>query len=169
MGTSPKTLGRFASEIEEKQLEWLVPDYFGRGELVQWDGAAGVAKSFLICQMGADLTRGTMPAASGSRAWQKSNIHQSKWSVRDDLAANLEDIERVARLSAIRVVAFGAQPIEHDQSWLEACLEAFEQPSDCGADERLWCLGINKTGQPLHPMARGKMRVPDDTPLAVWR
>jgi hypothetical protein len=30
-------------------------------------------------------------------------------------------------------------------------------------------VGINKTGQPLHPMARGKMRVPDDTPLAVWR
>jgi hypothetical protein len=101
--------------------------------------------------------------------WADWESQGPEWSIRDDLAANLEDIERVARVSAIRIVAFGAQPIEHDQFWLEQCLEAFEQPSECGADERLWCLGVNKYGQPLHPMARGKMRVRDDAPLVVWR
>ena len=91
-----------------------------------------------------------------------------EWSIRDDLAANLEDIERVARMASIRVVAFGAQPIERDQHWLEQCLEAFEQPTDVGGDERLFCLGTNKNGQPLHPMARGKLRVPDSIQPLLW-
>jgi hypothetical protein len=89
---------------------------------------------------------------------------------RDDLGANLADIERVARLSSIRIAAFGAAPIEHDQPWLEQCLEAFGQPADDpDGDEILYCLGRNKTGQPLHPLARGKLRVPDDTRPRPWR
>lgn len=92
------------------------------------------------------------------------------WSARDDLHHNLEWIEKAGRAAHLRMVAFGAQPVDRDEPWLEQCLEAFGQPSDhAGADERLYCLGCNKTGQPLHPMARGKWRVPDGTLPTLWR
>jgi hypothetical protein len=91
-----------------------------------------------------------------------------EWSVRDDLAANLEDIERVARLASLRIVAFGAEPIRRDPAWLEQCLEAFQQPADRGGDERLFCLSMTKHGQPLHPLARGKHRVADTAPPFLW-
>lgn len=102
--------------------------------------------------------------------WADWESNGPAWSIRDDLAVNLEDIERVARIASLRIVAFGAQPIERDQMWMEQCLEAFEQPSELiDADEKLYCLGTSKNGQPLHPMARGKMRVADSVKPQVWR
>lgn len=100
--------------------------------------------------------------------WANWQAHGPAWDVRDDLQANLADIERIARTASLRVVAFGAAPVYHDEPWLEQCLEAFGQPSDIGADERLYCLGVNLAGQPLHPMARGKMRVPDSALPIEW-
>lgn len=101
--------------------------------------------------------------------WANWQAHGPAWDVRDDRLANLRDIERVARLSTLRMVAFGAAPVYHDEPWLEQCLEAFGQPADVeGADEQFYCLGVNSTGQPLHPMARGKMRIPDGQQPIVW-
>ena len=102
-------------------------------------------------------------------SWANWQNHGPAWDVRDDLQANLSDIENAAREAAIRFVAFGASPIYHDEIWLEQCLEAFGQPADNdGADERFYCLGTNSLKQPLHPMARGKMRVPDSRRPIVW-
>jgi hypothetical protein len=93
---------------------------------------------------------------------------------RDDMQANLRDIEDVARKSCLRMAAFGAAPTECDDSWLEQFLEAFQQAFDYPDggwvyDEGLYCLGTSNFGQPLHPMARGKCRVPDDTRPVLWR
>jgi len=91
------------------------------------------------------------------------------WEARDNLAANLHHIETVARHATLRVLAFGAAPISHDAGWLEQCIEAFSQPSNIDSDNCLWCLGVNQTGQPLHPMARGKWRVPDSQQPLLWK
>ena len=102
--------------------------------------------------------------------WANWEARGPDWYARDALLANLGDIERVGRLSSLRIVAFGAAPVERDEVWLEQCLEAFGQSADIdGADEQFYCLGVNQSGQPLHPLARGKMRVPDDFKLVPWR
>lgn len=91
------------------------------------------------------------------------------WAARDDLAANLTDIERVGREASLRVVAFGAAAAARCPDWLEAALEAFRQlPDDNSVDERLFCLGVNQTGWPKHPLARGVHRVPDGVEPIVW-
>ena len=113
--------------------------------------------------------------------WKRANweFNGPDWYARDDMLANLSDIEKAGRMSALRVVAFGAQPAEHDQVWLEECLERFGQPFNLAEgkrpatvaydDQNFWCLGTNKNGQPLHPMTRGKMRVLDDAKPTIWR
>jgi hypothetical protein len=101
--------------------------------------------------------------------WANWQAHGPAWDVRDDLQANLGDIEAAARAAVIRFVAFGAAPVYHDEVWLEQCLEAFGQPADrADADEQFYCLGVNNAWQPLHPMARGKMRIPDDRKPIPW-
>jgi hypothetical protein len=101
--------------------------------------------------------------------WADWENNGPDWYARDDLGFNLDDIERVGRMAALRVVAFGAQASIRGGLWLEECLEAFGQPpDDPGADSRLYCLGRTKNNQPLHPLARGKWRVMDGTQPSLW-
>lgn len=100
--------------------------------------------------------------------WADWEAHGPAWDVRDALIANITRVEYVARMSTIRVVGFGAEAVKRGEPLLELTLEAFEQPSDIGADDRLYCLGVNATGQPLHPLARGRMRVPNERQPTLW-
>jgi hypothetical protein len=101
--------------------------------------------------------------------WSHWDKNGPDWYARDALQENLTEIDRVSRIISLRVVAFGMQPVKRDGGWLEQCLEAFGQPSSLSdVDERFYCLGTNKDGQPLHPLARGKLRVSDDTKPIVW-
>ena len=107
-----------------------------------------------------------------ARMWQWAAWDQNgpDWLARDDQQANLSDIERVGRLADIRVLAFGAEAAKRAQPWLEQCIEAFTQPADNPeGDERLWCLGKSISGQPLHPMARGKNRIPRTALPILWK
>lgn len=110
------------------------------------------------------------PAEMWARAdWDNNG---PDWYARDDMQANLQDIGCISRTptTSIRIVAFGAQPVLKDQAWLEQCLEQFHQPSEpCGVVDPLYCLGTTKNGQPLHPMARGKWRVPSNQQPVEWR
>lgn len=90
------------------------------------------------------------------------------WAARDDLAANLDDIERVGRLAALRVVAFGAEPVVRCPEWRSQCIEAFGQPSDIDGSETLHCIGETQSWEPKHPLARGKHRVPGSAWPVVW-
>lgn len=104
------------------------------------------------------------------RMWEWADWeNRLDWDAGRDCDANLEDIERVARLASIRIVAFGAQPILKCGDWLDQCLEAFGQPpDDPSADRGLYSLGESLSGAPLHPMARGKHRVPDNAQPKPW-
>lgn len=111
-------------------------------------------------------------ASDPAEMWNRANWEANgpDWYARDDMAANLRDIEAAGRMAALRVVAFGSQPIERGQVWLDQCLEAFQQPPDNSDNSTaLWCLGVNQSGQPTHPMARGTHRVPDDQKPVPWR
>jgi len=100
--------------------------------------------------------------------WSQWEENGPDYHARDVIARNRDDIERVGREAFMRMVAFGVDPANVDPSWLDHCLEAFGQPSDQDYDENFYCLGTSKSGQPLHPLARGRQRVPDDMKPILW-
>jgi hypothetical protein len=101
--------------------------------------------------------------------WADWENNGPDWWARDMLGHNLGVLDEIGRQASLRMVAFGAEPIKRDEVWLEECLEQFDQPSSVGAGEALHCLGVTQAGQPLHPMARGKWRVPDGQRPVLWR
>jgi hypothetical protein len=74
---------------------------------------------------------------------------------------NVDHIARIAEGAALRVVAFGAEAGARHPDVTRAALEAFRDGAVC--------LGTNAAGWPLHPMARGRMRVPDNAASKFWR
>ena len=109
----------------------------------------------------------SMPQIALERA--NYEAHGPDWYARDCLMMNEIVLEEVGRVAELRMVAFGTQPI-HDQAWMEQCIEAFDQPpTSPTAENRLCCLGTTKSGMPLHPLARGRHRVPDSREPLLWR
>lgn len=87
--------------------------------------------------------------ATGNAIWQaiNDNIHRVR----------LESFDA----SAI-VLAWGADPLGEDR-------EARRILDGLSTRVPHYCLGTTKSGAPLHPMARGKHRVPDDAQPVLWR
>ena len=63
---------------------------------------------------------------------------------------------------AVIVAAWGAHGGLHDRDRAVTTLM-----SSYGT--ALWCLGLTKGGFPVHPLARGKARIPDDAQLIPYR
>lgn len=76
------------------------------------------------------------------------------------IATNLRRIHAASNEAALRVVGFGAEAPQRAPEHLTRALEAF----GAGA----MCLGTNANGWPLHPMARGKSRVPSYAKPTIW-
>lgn len=74
--------------------------------------------------------------------------------------ANLDALAMIGAQADRRIVAFGAAGRGQSRFVAEA-LEAFGGP--------LECLGTTADGYPLHPLARGKLAVRNDTVLRHWR
>ena len=107
-------------------------------------------------------------------AWRRWEDNGPDWYARDDLNSNISAIEEIGRRSSLRVVAFGAEPLVKDFNWVQECLEAFTQPFDYPDsgweyDELAMCIGVTNNGSPIHPLARGKWRVPNDARPVPWQ
>lgn len=79
-------------------------------------------------------------------------------------AANLDALAMIGAQADVLVVAFGAAPGRSYRPAVERALDAFRM----GSDKPLMCLGTTADGWPLHPLARGKLAVRNDTPLREW-
>jgi hypothetical protein len=136
-------------------------------------------------------------SSNPAEAFELASGFEGRGFCQPELSKNLRDIERVGREASIRIVAFGSEIARRDEAWLEQCLERFCQPPNCNqcggrggilaglavgdgpaaqvdcrfcrkAREGLFALGVSKSGYPLHPLARGRMRIPDDRKPVLW-
>ena|ERR1700734_3855993 len=99
-----------------------------------------------------------------ARRWADWPATQA-WDVRDTLWENEAIIVRETKRAALVVACWGA--IMRDDLYAE---HVIEQVMD---GEEPWpsihVFGLTKNGSPIHPMARGKHRVPGDRTPIVWR
>jgi hypothetical protein len=89
----------------------------------------------------------------------------SVWSVRDAIHQNVEIIAREAKRAGLVVACWGA--IMLDEIFMEHVVE--EIMTGEGPWPSIHVFGLTKSGAPIHLMARGKHRVPDDRMPVVWR
>jgi hypothetical protein len=119
------------------------------------------------------MAAGSSSTSIPSARWQWAARRHDDEEIRDDLDQNLADIKEAARVASRRIVAFGAEPLRRDPAHRAECLKAFEHapmlaPTSFGANRQLYCLGVSGCGSPLHPMARGRWRVPDAAQPRLW-
>lgn len=97
------------------------------------------------------------------RRWADWESAGPDWYVRDQIHfVNQPVIEQQAEAADLVVAAWGAA--EWASAWAQHVIDELLFPC-----KPIYCLGTTKHGAPLHPMARGKNRVPDDRWPRVWR
>lgn len=84
------------------------------------------------------------------------------------LLANLETIREAVVEAGSVLLAWGALASKTipSRQWFERVEEVVRASLPTGG--RLLCLGRTASGAPLHPMARGKLKVPKDALLLPW-
>lgn len=92
------------------------------------------------------------PDPAECRRWADWEDAGPDWYARDDLQHNVSVVEKEAAEAALVVACWGA--IARDTDWIDHVLDAVGKP--------VHCLGLTMSGAPIHPMARGRNRVPDD-------
>jgi hypothetical protein len=100
-----------------------------------------------------------------AQKWADSEKNGPDWFARDDLMHNLEIVSREAKGSALVVACWSA--IANDENWIDRVTEEIVQGIEPWPDIHVF--GLTKSGAPIHPMARGKHRVSDDTMPILWR
>lgn len=86
------------------------------------------------------------------------------WEARDALQRNLSVIDGQVREAGAILIAWGALA-KACASWADQVLEEIDTAR---GDKPLYCLGVTKGGYPLHPLARGKLRLTRTAPLHPW-
>lgn len=111
-----------------------------------------------------------------ARVWLEKAIEGGAWDQRDHLWANWRILQRqLAPFDACLVAwgcslrAGGTMASYTFDDLLEEVFDTINAPD--GTRTRIletWCLGTSASGDPLHPMARGRSRVPDDRAPVPW-
>lgn len=104
------------------------------------------------------------PNPAALRRWADWLNNGPDWYARDRIVDNLYLTAAVAQEAAMVVAAWGAGAPDDD--WIE---QVIDEIRSCAEPPALYCLGKTAGGDPKHPMARGRHRVPDDQAPILWR
>lgn len=102
--------------------------------------------------------------------WRTPQPSELWMALDDDLytpemhAANLDALAMIGAQADLLVVAFGVAPGRMYPELVDGALAAFTS----GNNAPLHCLGTSDDGWPLHPLARGKLAISNDTDLQPW-
>lgn len=91
------------------------------------------------------------------------------WDVRDTIWENHSRVKAELKPYDAVMVAWGSQSGRLGQetdAWANNLFEEIDNERD--EPIRRWCLGRTKSGDPIHPMARGRSRVPDGVLPQRW-
>ena len=99
------------------------------------------------------------------RKWANWEANGPDWHARDAIMANLDVVVRVAKSADIVIACWGA--IAWDDDWIDHVAEHIQTGAAPWPD--IHCFGVTQSGAPMHPMARGKHRLPPDVSLKLWR
>ncbi|GEP06464.1 DUF1643 domain-containing protein [Methylobacterium oxalidis] len=107
--------------------------------------------------------RSSTPAAC--RAWSRWQENGPDWYVRDVIQENLGIVVREAKAAALVVPCWGAGA--WGPEWVDHVCEQIQSDESPWPD--LHCFAQSKDGSPVHPMARGRNRIPDHAQPVLWR
>ncbi|GEP06858.1 DUF1643 domain-containing protein [Methylobacterium oxalidis] len=107
--------------------------------------------------------RSASPAAC--REWSRWEEDGPDWYVRDVIQENLGIVVREAKAAALVVPCWGAGT--WDPEWVDHLLEEVQTGEAPWPD--LHCFALSQGGHPVHPMARGRNRIPDHAQPVLWR
>lgn len=99
------------------------------------------------------------------RLWSNWESRGPDYYARDRLQQNLCIVAEEAKRSQLAIAAWGAGAWDGD--WVDEVVE--EVQGGRSPFPALHCLGKTAGGAPLHPLARGRHRVPDDQQPVLWR
>ena len=105
------------------------------------------------------------PSPADCRRWSRWDENGPDWYARDALQAGLDVIVREAKNAALVVACWGAGA--WDEDWIEHVIENIQ--TDVAPWPDIYCFARSQDGSPVHPMARGRHRVPDDAQPQLWR
>jgi len=103
------------------------------------------------------------PAECRKRAeWHKNGLD---WHARDMMNLNVDVVAAAAKKAEMVIACWGA--IAWDAVWIDHVIEAVQSGEEPWPD--IYCFGRTATGAPMHPMARGRHRLPQDVEPMMWR
>jgi hypothetical protein len=99
------------------------------------------------------------------RRWADWECNGQDWYARDDIHHNCSVVAQTAKLAKLTVACWGAAAWDLD--WVEEIVEGIATGDEPWPD--IHCFGETSSGTPIHPMARGRHRVPDNAQPVLWR
>lgn len=105
------------------------------------------------------------PDPRACRQWADYEKNGPDWWARDALMRNQAIVAEAAKKADRVVACWGA--IARDDLWVDAIVAEIQEGAAPWPD--IYCLGTTASGAPIHPVARGKHRVPRDQRFVLWR